>query len=298
MARHNVSVLQSDSRFGVVMDRAHLVRNLCGSEVQGEALRRLLFQILSPLSARPRWPVHVLSYGAMRRVLYHEIGNADLYGAQQLEDIKYNCEHIYPQSAFGRRAPMRSDIHHCFPCGARHNSIRGSYRFGELDDDESSFLDATGRRVRMQSGDLCEVAHGLEAFEPGDLSKGNVARAIAYFRVAYPDFDDERMLATHTMLEWHRLDPVDAGEVKRTEVAAVYQGNVNPFIVCPELMERAFSAGPHPPAGSVPDVKAPRGAEAMEDSSAAPRPDAEVRLLLSEMKALGERAGAALLGQG
>lgn len=42
------------------------------------------------------------------------------------------------------------------------------------------------------------------------------------------------------LVNWHNLDPVDNFEIIRNEVIYSYQGNRNPFIDYPNLVEKAF----------------------------------------------------------
>jgi endonuclease G len=42
--------------------------------------------------------------------------------------LPYNCEHVMPQSWFGKAEPMRGDLHHLFACETRCNSFRGNTR--------------------------------------------------------------------------------------------------------------------------------------------------------------------------
>jgi endonuclease I len=88
-------------------------------------------------------------------------------------------------------------------------------------------------------------------YYPGDEHRGDVARILFYMAVMY-DFlelaeDGFEVGETYTMdrvtmgklsvlLEWHKLDPVDAFEVKRNEVIFNAQGNRNPFIDKPEYV--------------------------------------------------------------
>ena len=51
---------------------------------------------------------------------------------------------------------------------------------------------------------------------------------------SYPGFSDWSL---QLLLKWHREDPVSLKEVRRNEEVSKIQGNRNPFIDYPELME-------------------------------------------------------------
>jgi hypothetical protein len=48
--------------------------------------------------------------------------------------LPYNCEHVVPQSWFGKAEPMRGDLHHLFVCETRCNSFRGNTPYTEFAD--------------------------------------------------------------------------------------------------------------------------------------------------------------------
>ena len=93
-------------------------------------------------------------------------------------------------------------------------------------------------------------------FEPRDDVKGDVARMIFYMAVRYegegddmvdleivddPDSTKSSKLPIYgdidDLLRWHEEDPVSQWEIERNETIYQYQGNRNPFIDLPELVE-------------------------------------------------------------
>ena len=72
-------------------------------------------------------------------------------------------------------------------------------------------------------------------FEPPQRHKGNVARALFYFSVRY------RLAISATqeahLRAWHRKDPVDESEKNRNDLVQEIQGNRNPFIDFPHLVD-------------------------------------------------------------
>jgi endonuclease I/V8-like Glu-specific endopeptidase len=149
--------------------------------------------------------------------------------------LPYNCEHVVPQSWFGKREPMRGDLHHLFACESRCNSFRSNTPYFDFPD----FQEA----VRSECG-----KSEAQGFEPL-AGKGAVARATLYFLLRYPgEIDDSAKEYTvsdlATLLNWHSRHPVD--DYERHRNAAIYekQGNRNPLIDHPEWAERIdFGAG-------------------------------------------------------
>ncbi len=71
---------------------------------------------------------------------------------------------------------------------------------------------------------------------PREGVRGDVARAYLYmsyqYKIALPD------LLEDTLRKWHLADPPDSWEEKRNSMIELDQGNRNPFIDHPELVER------------------------------------------------------------
>lgn len=140
--------------------------------------------------------------------------------------LQFNCEHVVPQSWFGRSEPMRGDLHHLFTCEPRCNSKRGNIPYAELTDDGTP-------------NDECGRVQGTTGFEPF-AGKGPVARATLYFLLRYPGVIGDRSVelqgtALAILLSWHTNDSASSYEQHRN--AAIYeaQGNRNPFIDFAEL---------------------------------------------------------------
>jgi endonuclease I len=140
--------------------------------------------------------------------------------------LPYNCEHVVPQSWFGKAEPMRGDLHHLFACETRCNSFRGNTPYREFADFPD--LDEVVRSDCGKSeGNGFEPAHG----------KGPAARAVFYFLLRYPDtilpgeLPPDRL---PVLLDWHEQDPVSEWERHRNAAIYARQGNRNPFIDHPE----------------------------------------------------------------
>lgn len=160
-----------------------------------------------------------------------------------------NTEHTVPQSLFNSQLPMRSDLHHLYPTHMLANTRRGSLPFGENPDNQvDEWLVSIGNTYSESSSipssdinDYSEVIFN-EAFEPREVQKGNVARAIFYFYTMYPETEGgiEAIAELNTLYDWHQMDPPDALEVERDEEIQMFQGNYNPYIRIPELVGPAW----------------------------------------------------------
>lgn len=144
-----------------------------------------------------------------------------------------NCEHTWPQSKFTHLYPkdvQKADLHHLFPSDSKANGIRGNYDFAEIIHSNGS-LDKNCSASKSGAS-----SNGSEntLFEPPTEHKGNVARAIFYFSVRYemPIPKEEEAF----LRRWNDLDPIDDAEMERNNQIQIAQGNRNPFIDFPELV--------------------------------------------------------------
>lgn len=149
--------------------------------------------------------------------------------------LPYNCEHVVCQSWFGKREPMRGDIHHLFALEAPCNSFRNNIPYYDFADFEEAVREECGKRDTNQ-------------FEP-IAGKGTVARATLYFLLRYPGeinqhfdvYDKERL---KMLLAWHRDNPVGEYERHRNQAIFAVQGNRNPLIDRPQWAKKiAFAEG-------------------------------------------------------
>lgn len=142
-----------------------------------------------------------------------------------------NTEHTWPQSRFSGKAPkdiQKSDLHHLFPTDSEMNSIRGSNKFGEIFDN--------GKKIKCQTSRYGKNEDGQWIFDPPKEHRGNVARALFYFSVRYQiaiEPSEEAFLR-----KWNIDDPVDSFEVERNTAIEKVQGNRNPFIDHPDLVDQ------------------------------------------------------------
>ncbi|WP_190558260.1 endonuclease [Trichocoleus sp. FACHB-262] len=151
--------------------------------------------------------------------------------------LPYNCEHVVPQSWFGKAEPMRGDLHHLFACEIPCNSFRSNYPYFDFDDYEE----------REAIRDSCGKLSG-DKFEPSK-GKGEVTRATLYFLLRYPgeinkterEYKAERI---ETLLKWHNANSPTEYEKHRNAAIFEKQGNRNPLIDFPDLGNKiAFRLG-------------------------------------------------------
>lgn len=144
-----------------------------------------------------------------------------------------NAEHLWPQSFFAEREPMRSDLHHLMATFIHINEVRGHLPFGEVSG-QAEYSNSAGAKM------------GQGVFEPPDAVKGRVARAMFYFFIRYHDkkirgkgftknFWNGRL---EMLARWNREFPPDEYERRRNDLVEQYQGNRNPFIDDPALIDR------------------------------------------------------------
>ncbi len=188
-----------------------------------------------------------------------------------------NREHTAPQSWFNEASPMVSDAFHIFPTDAKANNNRSSYLYGEIASGVETRSYSTSKcvetgKLRKTSGANSIASYTYngttysptatytgQVYEPADEYKGDIARGYFYLATRYADKcsswsggafgSDNNGFKNYTaelMLKWHRQDPVSRKELIRNE--AIYgntkynksskkQGNRNPFIDYPELVE-------------------------------------------------------------
>lgn len=137
----------------------------------------------------------------------------------------YNCEHVVPQSWFGKRPPMVADLHHLFTCDARCNSIRGNHPLTDFE----SFPESGDNPCGLRRDDRFEPRNG----------KGAAARAILYFLVRYPGKISSSRYGSEdleTLRGWSDEEAPGEWEQHRNAEIEKAQGVRNPFIDHPALV--------------------------------------------------------------
>jgi endonuclease I len=128
---------------------------------------------------------------------------------------------------------MRGDLHHLFATESGSNSARGNREFGETPCDEAGQRECSWAEGGSQLG---LDGRSVLVFEVRGPRRGEAARAIFYFAVRYDmevGDDEERVLRG-----WHAADPPSDWERRRQTFVKGIQGNENPFVAWPNLVDR------------------------------------------------------------
>lgn len=156
-------------------------------------------------------------------------------------------EHVWAKSHgdFGTTMGAGTDAHHLRPTDISVNSARNNKDFDN------------GGTLYVDGDEVTECRTDADSWEPRDKVKGDVARMLFYMATRYegdngePDLELVDAVNTFdlntpgkgyhgklsSLLEWHKIDPVDSFEIRRNNVIYSYQKNRNPFIDHPEYVD-------------------------------------------------------------
>lgn len=165
-----------------------------------------------------------------------------------------NIEHCLPKSWWGWNDKLPTDnpawiaykdLYNLNPSDQRANGLKSNYAPGHVTSgdkfDNGSF--------RMDS--KAKSKYGYICWEPEEQYRGDFARAYFYIATAY-EYLDWTAYAQYiskasylmfsdsiqkVLLDWHRADPVSDKERCRMDQISDIQGNRNPFIDYPDLIE-------------------------------------------------------------
>lgn len=116
---------------------------------------------------------------------------------------------------------VAGDMHNMYPVLRTADLDRRGSLFGDLPED-----------VEPRE---CGYQLSFQTFDPPDHAKGNVARAMIYMHMQH----ELPLVGPLDMYQrWNKLDPPDAEEKRRNGEISRLQGNRNPYIDKPDLIER------------------------------------------------------------
>ena len=189
--------------------------------------------------ADPQNPANVILF-------YSQISrNASLYGSVA---GTINREHVWAKSHgnFVGIRPMDGDALNLRPADAIVNMNRGNLDFDNVQPNGTQDATATS------------CWYSQSAYEPGPLSKGQVARILFYMATRYEGTDGEMDLELvpktknypeakfgnlTTLLEWNTQYPPSALERQRNDRIFRIQQNRNPFVDHPEFADLIWKNG-------------------------------------------------------
>lgn len=155
-----------------------------------------------------------------------------------------NIEHSFPKSWWGKtEVQAYKDLYNLMPCKSKINSTKSNYPMGKVvSGDKGNGWTKVGKGT-----------DGKWYWEPADPWKGDFARGYMYMATAYQDYNwvGEQALqilqqgayptlqkwAYKLYIQWAKADKPNALEIKRNNDVAKIQGNRNPYVDFPNLME-------------------------------------------------------------
>lgn len=159
-----------------------------------------------------------------------------------------NIEHSFPKSWWGGdKNAAYCDINHLYPSPSDDNGYKANYIMAHVTNvkyDSGVGFDKVGTAVVNGKSTNC--------WEPGNQYKGDFSRTYMYMAVCYQDLswtsEGSKCLTsgTYPTLQkwasdlyrtWAKADKVSSLETKRNDDVEFVQGNRNPFIDFPFLME-------------------------------------------------------------
>lgn len=186
----------------------------------------------------------LMHYNDMLAALWGEVyrdGGSTIYCQKSFRNRgnELNAEHIMPVSWMlqkvacdsrqscddARFQAMQTDLHNLYPSEKTLNTARGNRPFGEVEGEAREFGECD-----------FEIDKENNRLEPPSASRGNIARAMIYMEQVYgiKIFKRQRQM----LIDWHFADPPDAAEKQRNDRIEAIQGNRNPLIDNPALMEQ------------------------------------------------------------
>lgn len=155
-----------------------------------------------------------------------------------------NIEHSFPKSWWGGSTNQAyKDLYNLMPCEQKINNSKSNYPMGEV-------TNATTDNGCTKVG---KGSNGYQLWEPADKWKGDFARGYMYMATAYQNLSWTGTQALQILqnnkyptlqpwaytlyIKWAKNDVPDEIEIARNAEVAKIQGNRNPFVDFPNLME-------------------------------------------------------------
>ena len=166
------------------------------------------------------------------------------FGKQGAAPSGMNIEHSFPKSWWGgSKTQAYMDLFNLMPSDSKANSSKSNYGMGVVT--KTSFDNGC-----IKVGDGSE---GFKVWQPSKEWEGDFSRGYMYMATAYQDYKWSDNAAKNSLtqgdyptlkkwayelyIKWAKEDPVSKIEVDRNNAVYKIQGNRNPFIDFPNLME-------------------------------------------------------------
>lgn len=181
-------------------------------------------------------------------VVWDMYSNCVRYYPNKLGDsgCSLNIEHCLPKSWWGGTVnEAYKDLYNLNPSDQRANSQKSNYPPGHVKKGDK-FDNGSFRMAKANTS-----GYGYICWEPAEEYRGDFARTYFYMATAYEYLEwtayPQYICGTNylmfsdsiqkVLLDWHRADPVSDKERCRADVISDIQGNRNPYIDYPELVE-------------------------------------------------------------
>lgn len=148
-----------------------------------------------------------------------------------------NCEHLFPRAWMGGKRSrhykyIEADLHNLFPTEIKVNSRRGHLPFEEVSG-HHSYRIGLDSKIGLSS-------EGEEVIEPRPQVRGDIARALLYMALRW-ELPLNKYQPLEVLKRWSSLDTPSQREEARDDLIYQQQGNRNPFVSCPNLVNEAIS---------------------------------------------------------
>lgn len=245
----------------------------CGSALK-DAIHTLVSNNVKMLSYgsgsnKTWWGFYVTDYLETpqgRQVVDRYSNDLRYYGSRGSSVSGMNIEHSFPKSWWGGSEGPNAyrDLYNLMPSEAKINSSKSNYAMGSVTDASTD-----NGCTKVGTGSL---GKSVKLWEPADKWKGDFARDYMYMATAYQNltwttdnglaslenntYPTFKEWAYKLYIEWAKQDAVDDLEIARNDAVSQIQGNRNPFVDFPNIMEYVWGDSISTPLNIATTVKA------------------------------------------
>lgn len=190
------------------------------------------------------WGFYVTDRTADNEVIDRYSNDVRYFGSRGSAVGGMNIEHSFAKSWWGGSSGPDAyrDLYNLMPCEQGINSSKSNYAMGKV----------TSVKTTNGCTKIGPSAWGVTVWEPADKWKGDFARGYMYMATAYQNltwtsrgldileqnaWPTLKDAASSLYMEWARRDAVTDEEAQRNQTVYEIQGNRNPFVDFPNMME-------------------------------------------------------------